>query len=213
MFFTRTSWRGLCLCLCLVLTPSVYCYAESAEDSQPILDLQLLSQQLLKVPSGTFVQTKHLHDMPFPLESRGRFTFSDDQGLHWHIESPIQSQLHISRQGISQIENGREVMRMDPGQYPAVAMISQIFFALFGGDWSQLNEHFSLSELQKNNTAPQNAASDWSLTLSPKSELLQQVMPQIHIRGQEQIQQLTLFEASGDKTRIAFYPSEQPTAH
>jgi hypothetical protein len=200
----KKTWQAAMFALCLTLTSwAPWVTAQQAGSTQALK--QLLTADMSR---GTFVQTKHLHDMPFPLESRGQFTFNNTHGLHWTIETPIQSQLHITRQGISQIENDREVMRLDQAQHPAIALVSQIFFAVFAGDWSQLNEHFVIKEeLQEAST------STWSLSLTPKSALLQQVTPQIDIRGQQYIQQLTIFEASGDKTHIAFYPLNLKADH
>lgn len=194
--------KALLIALTLTVIPLSLCHAETDDH---------LKLWLKGIPQGNFLQTKYLHDMPFPLKSEGHFTFNDSQGLKWHIETPVKSQLHIDRAGIVQMSDGQTVAQLDQTQHPVVTTVTQVFFALFAGDWSLLNEHFSIqpsdnedSTRESNKAPPEHR----SLSLKPHTDLLQQAIPRIDIRGREYIQHITIFEASGDKTLITLYPGK-----
>jgi hypothetical protein len=166
-------------------------------------DLQQLSDQLAKptVFHGNFTQEKHLRALPQPLTSKGTFVLAKDHGLLWLLKTPLQQDYRISANGIARRDaNGWQLL---PNK-SAGAEQNRLFLAVLQGDSSGLQRDF---ELQL-----QGEATQWKLTLIPRSLLLKQVFTQINIDGGELVQKIELLETQGDSTvlRMQDSTSSQP---
>ncbi len=166
-------------------------------------DLQQLSDQLAKpsVIHGNFTQEKHLRALPQPLVSKGTFVLAKDHGLLWLLKTPLQQDYRISATGIARRDaSGWQLL---PNK-SAGAEQNRLFLAVLQGDSSGLQRDF---ELQL-----QGEASQWKLTLIPRSLLLKQVFTQINIDGGELVQKIELLETQGDSTvlRMQDSTSNQP---
>ncbi|RMI02501.1 outer membrane lipoprotein carrier protein LolA [Stutzerimonas nitrititolerans] len=178
------------LTLCLTLTMAAGAQA---------FDLAQLSQQLREpaVIRGQFVQQKHLRALPLPLVSRGQFVLAREHGLLWSLQQPLQQDYRISGSGIAQrTPSGWE----STDQQPAAARQNQLFLAVLGGDAEALQRDFQLDLL--------GTAEDWTLTLTPRSKLLQQIFSAIHIQGGATARRIELLETQGDSTLLLLESTE-----
>lgn len=170
----------LALCLLPLLAASAQAF-----------DLSQLSQQLREpaVIRGQFVQHKHLRALPQPLVSHGHFVLARERGLLWLLQQPLQQDYRISDAGIAQ----RTPSGWEPaGQQAAAARQNQLFLAVLRGDAEALQRDFEIALL--------GTAEAWSLTLTPRSKLLQQVFSAIQIQGGATAERIELLETQGDST-------------
>lgn len=174
--------RRLLLVLCLLHTASAQAF-----------DLAQLSQQLREpaVVRGQFTQEKHLRALPLPLVSRGEFVLARDHGLLWLLRQPLQQDYRISAAGIAQrSESGWQ----PAGQQGASRRQNELFLAVLGGDAEALQRDFDL-DLQGSHEA-------WTLTLTPRARLLQQIFSAIQIQGGASVARIELLETQGDSTLL-----------
>lgn len=158
------------------------------------LEAQLSQPQVIR---GQFVQEKHLRDLPIALKSQGTYALSKQHGLLWFLEKPIAKHYRINRSGVAMQE--QEQWLLQPKQ-EVVARQSQLFLAVLQGDRSGLEQDFDL--------ALTGDLSAWQLTLTPRSVFLKQIFDKIEIAGAQQVDQIILFEAQGDRTQLNFVNSQ-----
>ena len=161
-------------------------------------DLQQLSDQLAKpsVIHGDFTQEKHLRALPQPLVSKGTFVLAKDHGLLWLLKTPLQQDYRISAQGIARRDaNGWQLL---PNK-SAGAEQNRLFLAVLQGDSSGLQRDFELRL--------QGEATQWTLTLTPRSLLLKQVFTRINIDGGDLVNTIELLETQGDSTILRMQDS------
>lgn len=162
-------------------------------------DLAQLSQQLREpaVVRGQFIQEKHLRALPMPLVSRGQFVLARDHGLLWLLQQPLQQDYRITASGIVQrTESGWRAA----GQQGASKRQNELFLAVLGGDAEALQRDFEL-DLQGN-------AQAWTLSLTPRARLLQQIFNAIHIQGGTSVERIELLETQGDSTLLLLESSQ-----
>lgn len=168
--------------------------AETATSEASLLQSLLGEQAGVEFLEGDFEQSKYIADLETSLESSGDFSFVTDEGLRWNIVRPVPTQLRITANEIVEEQNGEEVMRMDVDDQPMTRAISEVFFAIFGGDWDKLAERFTVRPIQEE--------SPWRFELEPKDEMLRSYLSSIELQGEDYLEVLILSETNGDRTRI-----------
>lgn len=165
-------------------------------------DLDQLAQRLAApaVVRGPFVQEKHLRALPQPLTSTGRFTLAREGGLLWRLEKPLRQDYRISEQGIARRVDGH--WQAQPGQDVA-AQQSRLFLAVLQGDRSGLERDFAL--------ALEGDGQHWTLHLTPRDLLLQQIFSAIRIEGGALVERIELLETQGDRTLLRLPASQAAT--
>lgn len=143
---------------------------------------------------GRFEQSKYIADLDTALDSSGHFSFVVDKGLRWNIRKPVATNLRITPNEIVQEQDGEVVMRIGVGDQPMTRAISEVFFAIFGGNWQALEERFTIRSAREE--------AGWIIELEPKNELLKSYLSAIKLQGADYLQVLTLSESNGDRTRI-----------
>ncbi len=143
---------------------------------------------------GKFEQSKYIADLDAALDSSGHFSFFVDEGLRWNIRKPVATNLRITPNEIVEEQDGKVVMRMDVDEQPMTRAISEVFSAIFGGDWQTLKERFTIRSVHEE--AP------WTIELEPKNELLKSYLSAIKLQGSDYLEVLILSESNGDRTRI-----------
>lgn len=166
-------------------------------------DLDQLSGQLREhaVVRGAFIQEKHLRSLPQPLVSRGHYVLAPEYGLLWLLETPLQQDYRISREGIARRDGERWVAVAQQG---ASERQNRLSLALLSGDSAALQRDFQLDL--------QGTADDWQLTLTPRSALLRQIFTAIRLHGGLSVTLIELSEAQGDRTLLRLsenQPAEQ----
>lgn len=149
---------------------------------------------------GSFEQTKTLKDLNLQLASTGSFSYADKK-LIWQVKQPITTELTITTDAIVQSQNGKETFRVDAKDQPMINSVTNVFLAMFSGQWQQLEPYFekSISGSQE----------QWQITLTPRNNNIERFAKMIYLRGGEQLSNLTLEEANGDETTIVLHITSQ----
>lgn len=145
---------------------------------------------------GAFDQQKTLVGLKRPVKSSGRFCVVAEKGVLWSTLAPFASTLKLSREEIVQSQGDRVTSRMSAREEPTVGVISELLFSVLAGDFAKLQSTFKIDA--------STAAKTWRAKLSPKESGMRRVISNIELAGNEYVQQITLLEASGDRTVIAF---------
>ena len=171
--------------------------AETREAGTSALQSLLGEQAKVESLAGQFDQSKYIADLDTTLDSSGDFTFDADEGLRWNIQKPVPTQLRITADEIVEEQDGEVVMRMDVDDQPMTRAISEVFFAIFGGNWDKLSERFTIRTLQD--------GSPWRFELTPKGDMLQSHLSSIELQGEAYLNALILRETNGDQTHIQLH--------
>lgn len=156
-------------------------------------------QALLAKPAllcGRFDQSKHLVGMKKPLLSNGRFCVAAGKGVLWRTLQPFPNTLRLTRDEIVHMQGERVALRVDARQEPAVRQINGVLFAILAGDLGQLDTLFAGEGSVD--------GSGWSVALKARESGLAKVIAGVSLQGGAYVQQITLHEASGDRTSIRF---------
>lgn len=182
-------------------------YDEKRLFSQPIHDIKNLNdqpqlQQIIGLLSSTnrvrseFQQSKKMKILRRPLISKGSMIYERDQGLYWHIETPFPSTLVVMADRIIQHSDG-QVTVMNATENPQAFGFAQVFFQLLAGNFIQLEKKFSLYfSLDKD--------VGWQLGLIPRNAQFSMIAKKIILQGTDDLNAITLSDASGDITVIQF---------
>ena len=171
--------------------------AETREAGTSALQSLLGEQAKVESLAGQFDQSKYIADLDTTLDSSGDFAFDADEGLRWNIQKPVPTQLRITADEIVEEQDGEMVMRMDVDDQPMTRAISEVFFAIFGGNWDKLSERFTIRTLQD--------GSPWRFELTPKGDMLQSHLSSIELQGEAYLNALILRETNGDQTHIQLH--------
>lgn len=147
-----------------------------------------------KVLTGRFEHHKHLAEVPQPLTASGEFTYARNFGVYWHTKQPFDSVFLLTQRGIVQRDEGTETLRMSADEQPAVRIIADIFLALFTLDVSSLSASFDLFGKSQGDR--------WIVGLRPKAATIGSVFKEATITGAQDVEQVVLMDAHGDRTVI-----------
>jgi outer membrane lipoprotein-sorting protein len=145
---------------------------------------------------GRFDQTKQLVGMKKPLLSSGRFCVVPGKGVLWRTLKPFPSTLRLTKDEIVNYQGDKVSMRLDASQEPAVRTINGVLFSLMAGDLGQLGKIFDMDGSIRDDS--------WGVLLKAKEPALARVMESIALEGGAYVKNITINEASGDRTGIVF---------
>lgn len=149
-----------------------------------------------KILCGRFDQTKQLAGIRKPLVSNGRFCAMADKGVLWRTLKPFPSTLRLTHDEIVQLQGERATLVLDAKKEPAVRMIHSVLFASLTGDLGQIEKLFEIDG---------SASSDhWRVALKARAPSLARTIGNIALEGGVYVKQITLNDASGDRTTIVF---------
>ncbi|MCH9691958.1 MAG: outer membrane lipoprotein carrier protein LolA [Gammaproteobacteria bacterium] len=153
--------------------------------------LQQISKQLHKTPHllGKFKQQKILPQLPQPLNSKGIFALSEQQGLSWRTLEPIASHT---------IFNEQQTTTSNLAQSITTPMLQ-----ILRGDFQALQKLFFIQAKQIND--------GWQLILQPRSTTLQKFITAIEVFGDQQINHIRLQESNQALTEIQLYDLRKVT--
>lgn len=149
------------------------------------------------VMCGAFEQQKALVGLKRPVRSSGRFCVVSHGGVLWKTLLPFASTLRLSREEIVQSQGDNITSRLTVRDEPTVGVISDLLFSVLAGDFKRLQSGFRIS-------ATAQSGSSWRAMLTPRESGMRRVISAIELSGNEYVRQITLVEASGDRTSIAF---------
>jgi len=161
----------------------------------PVAEIQSMLAKP-KVLCGRFDQKKQLAGLKKPLASNGRFCVVADKGVLWRTLEPFRNTVRLTRDEIVQLQGDRVAMRLDAKQEPAVRMINGVLFALLAGDLGQIEKLFAVDGATHENS--------WRVTLKPHELALAKAISSIALDGGAYVKNITISEASGDRSSIVF---------
>lgn len=192
-------------CLPLILlfhSLSVQALSEQGqpENIQTSIDEIFSTLSSMENRTGTFVQTKTLTGLSFPIISHGRFAFGKGLGLYNEINKPLFQASSYSANGIIEWdEQGQQLTEISKN--PAAQYVSDMLLAFFNGDKKHIREIFHIETGTKTGQ-PQNQ--QWELILTPNKKAIQEYILRININGENYIQHISVLSQNGDKTDIHF---------
>ena len=173
--------RVVQLMLCLVLvSPAVY-----AELSFKALGAIVQMPENLE---GGFTQEKYLAALEASLISTGKFSYHENKLINWITLTPIKSSLLLTPDSISD-ESGAELSQGSD-------VLSNVLFSVLTANWAGLSNYFDMS----GSTTDEN----WQVILNPRDATIASVIERIELGGNRFIRELTLYDRSGDYTKIIF---------
>ena len=192
----------------LLLAPSLALAAGAAKPVDPVFahaaEASELTQMLAPVTrqlsgaaglQGEFTQQNFLHELPRPLTSSGTFLVSRGLGVDWHTLQPFDAEVVLTPQALIQRSGGNsETLGAD--QQAGLGAVARTFDALFTLDLPQLTRRFTLYGVQ--------GADRWTLGLKPRDAALATHLSAVVVTGSDRPSQVTLYQASGDRTEIRF---------
>jgi Outer membrane lipoprotein carrier protein LolA-like len=161
----------------------------------PVAEIQSMLAKP-KVLCGRFDQRKELAGLKKPLAANGRFCVVADKGVLWRTLHPFPNTVRLTRDEIVHLQGDRVAMRLDAKQEPAVRMINSVLFALLAGDLGQIEKLFAVDGTAHDNS--------WRVTLKPHEPALAKAISSIALDGGAYVKNITISEASGDRSSIVF---------
>jgi len=179
--------RTLAGCLSLIAWPLL--------GAAPVADIQAILAKP-KVLCGRFDQTKRLAGLKNPLRSSGRFCVVADKGVLWRSLQPFANTLRLTRDEIVQWQGERVTQRLNAQQEPTLRLINSLLFAVLAGDFGQLEKHFDVDGVVRDGT--------WNVKLKARDSGVAKVIGAIALEGGAYVKNITIDEATGDRTHIVF---------
>ena len=161
----------------------------------PVAEIQSMLAKP-KVLCGHFDQRKQLTGLKKPMVSNGRFCVVADKGVLWRTLQPFPNTVRLTRDEIVHLQGDRVAMRLDAKQEPAVRMINSVLFALLAGDLGQIEKLFEVDGAIHDN--------NWRVTLKAREPVLAKAISSVALDGGAHVKNITISEASGDRTSIVF---------
>ncbi|WP_445360767.1 LolA family protein [Microbulbifer sp. EKSA005] len=160
----------------------------SALTSEQQAVLREIEKNIVSSPQmlGTFSQTKRLPQLPRPLVSSGILAISEELGLSWRIENPIESHRIFK---LDDADSGNRVNSNIVGNHVADPLLK-----IISGDFSELDQTFTVG--------PEIAEEQWRINLIPKQEAFRKVIESIEVVGDKKIRKIVLAEANMAITEI-----------
>lgn len=182
---TGFAWlAGLLLCA-PALAGDLFEHPKTSAQAQALLSATMPGLGQVELVRGRFSQRRFLREIPTPLVSTGEFLLVRDRGIWWHTLTPEESERTLI-----------------PGGESRRQLAASTLFALFALDLDTLARSFDLFGMR--------TKSDWQLGLRPHDAALAAWFSEARIRGGKRVQQVTLVEASGDRTQIDLKARPQP---
>lgn len=186
------------------LADDLFNHPQTPAQAQAVLRAAMPGLGQVQVLRGRFSQRKFLREIPRPLTCAGEFLLVRDLGVWWHAQTPLDSVLTLTPGGLAQVDAGTPTPSIGSLRQPGPEIAAGIFFALFALDIDTLARSFDLFATQ--------SAAHWQLGLRPRDAALAALFRQATLSGGEQVEQVTLFEAAGDRTEIDLEATAQPTS-
>jgi hypothetical protein len=179
----------------LVMVCSVVLVAMPLYAAGPVAKIQSMLAKP-RVLCGRFDQRKQLAGLKNPLISSGRFCVVADKGVLWRSLQPFANTVRLTRDEIVQLQGDRVAARLDAKQEPALRTINNVLFALFAGDLAEIDKLFEIDgDIHDKG---------WEVKLKPREPGLAKAISSIALEGGTYVSNITISEASGDRTSIVF---------
>ncbi len=181
---SNAVWIHLFISLFLTIAPQV------GQSSELTFNSEI---QTMDVAIGHFKQQKYFKVLKHPITSTGRFFFDKKLGFIWQTNKPIYSAMLLKKGKLLSEDHlgNQEVIQ-------GASALASVLVNVVSGDLDALYLQF---DLRDNNQK-------YCLLLVPTQEIFKRIFKEITLCGQHHIEQLTLYEHSGNYTKIDFSMSK-----
>ncbi|AFJ43471.1 LolA family protein [Francisella orientalis] len=164
----------------------------------PSPDFAKVEEQLVKNDnySGHFIQSRKIQGLDKPILASGEFELPKKKGLEWNQEKPFKSSLKATKDTIT-------IKTADSPKYvfgeedsPMVFSFTKIFLSILEGDSKVIYDNF--------NTKFSGTTNNWTLVLTPKTELLSKALKEVTLKGGETITYVEVVDAQNNVMDIQF---------
>jgi hypothetical protein len=143
-----------------------------------------------------FQQTRRLAALSRPLKASGSFVVARDQGVVWRLDRPLPLTVVLAPRGVLEVDREGRRRVQTAKDMPMAARMAGIMNALLGGQWSALDELFTVK-------GEAGAAGAWTLLLAPRPATAA-FLKAVRIKGGAFVESIHVEEASGDTTDLVF---------
>jgi Outer membrane lipoprotein carrier protein LolA-like len=157
-----------------------------------VLTAHLKNTPLLHVD---FTQTRTLAALSRPLKTTGRLVLAKDQGVIWQVRKPLNLTYVIGPKGMLEVGPDGKAKRKAAKDVPMVAQMGRIFQALLQGQWSALNDYFTVRAEGK--------AERWKIILVPRPQTAG-LLKGVQVSGALFIERILVEETSSDGMELVF---------
>jgi len=142
-----------------------------------------------------FTQTRILAALSRPLKTTGRLVLSKDQGVIWQVRKPLNLTYVIGPKGTQEVGPDGKAKRKAAKDVPMVAQMGRILQALLQGQWSALDDYFTVRAEGK--------AERWKISLVPLPQTAG-FLKGVQVSGARFIERIHVEETSGDRMDLVF---------
>jgi len=151
-----------------------------------------------EVLRGRFIQDRQLAGFARPLRSEGTFALIPGRGLIWRARTPFQNTTVITPDGILQLANGQEAMRLPAARLPGLGQLYEVLGGAVSGDIAPLAHIFVVKRGVDIN--------GWQLVLTPlhpdNSGMSQ--IKSLTVSGRQFVDAVVVDKDGGDIDRLSF---------
>jgi hypothetical protein len=183
----------------LALALSLPISAETVEQLDAVLSA--LGGETVQV--GHYKQRKSIKGFSEPLLSEGTYRIELENGVVWQQRLPFEDLLVIKAGKLYSGQGDQLVLQDVPASVSS--LMAEVFTAMLAGDKQKLQRNFELSVLD--NPGGVKSPAGWSIEMTPTSSPLNAIFSHVVLQGTEQvIEQITMYEVSGDHTVVKLIP-------
>lgn len=142
-----------------------------------------------------FTQTRTLAALSRPLKTTGRLVLAKDQGVIWQVRKPLNLTYVIGPKGMLEVGPDGKAKRKAAKDVPMVAQMGRILQALLVGQWSALEDYFTVRAEGK--------AERWKIILVPRPQT-GEFLKGVQVYGARFIERIHVEELSGDSMDLVF---------
>lgn len=160
-----------------------------------------------QVLRGHFTQDRELAGFAKPLRSEGSFVLAPGRGLIWRGEKPFANITIITSDGVLQIANGQEAMRLPASRVPGLSHLYEVLGAAVSGNIKPLQQTFVVTQSA--------AGAGWRVVLKPlhaENPAMSQ-LKSITMEGDRYVESVEVEKSGGDTDRITFSGHQVSTAN
>ncbi len=143
------------------------------------------------VLKGSFSQDKEVTRLKRTFHSEGDFIFTDDSGILWRVAMPFPSDtLLLADKMVQRTPDGNQTV-LDGSSNQVFQSFSSAMLAVFSGNYENLADQFELYL--------SNEGGSYLIGMVPRDETVRTVVASIVLRVGEQLEEMVMTEAHGDR--------------
>lgn len=180
----------------VIVISLLMCFAAFCLSDEDILFLKNLDSFSGTSLAGSYSQVKSVVGSTRSLTTTGKVLISPEDGIAWLAEKPYSSKLIVTKDHLTQqIRDGKPSL-LDVSGNEIYTQIATALECVFFGDFDTMLKAFE-ADFSRTDAS-------WLLTLVPREKTLSAFIKSIEITGSNSINELCLYQTTGDKVVYGF---------